>query len=205
MSPDPEPTDSRAPSPNPGPIGSLTGHLRTTPRNARWPLAVLASLVLLLGILIGSGAASTDRSESDELRAEQSASDETIEDLTAENAELEGQLSDLEGQVTDLEDRLQGVEDLETALSQRESEVEALEQALDEREAELDEREADLDGREAQGDGGDEDGGQSDGGDDSVHYENCDAARAAGAAPVHEGDPGYGRHLDRDGDGVGCE
>ncbi|MDX3559056.1 excalibur calcium-binding domain-containing protein [Streptomyces europaeiscabiei] len=38
-----------------------------------------------------------------------------------------------------------------------------------------------------------------------VYYENCDAARAAGAAPVHAGDPGYGPHLDRDGDGVGCE
>ncbi|WP_344101297.1 excalibur calcium-binding domain-containing protein [Nocardiopsis rhodophaea] len=36
-------------------------------------------------------------------------------------------------------------------------------------------------------------------------YENCDAARAAGAAPVREGDPGYGLHLDRDRDGVGCE
>ncbi|MFJ9887691.1 excalibur calcium-binding domain-containing protein [Streptomyces sp. NPDC091287] len=36
-------------------------------------------------------------------------------------------------------------------------------------------------------------------------YENCDAARAAGAAPVEEGDPGYAPHLDRDGDGVGCE
>ncbi|WP_405752958.1 excalibur calcium-binding domain-containing protein [Streptomyces sp. NBC_00012] len=36
-------------------------------------------------------------------------------------------------------------------------------------------------------------------------YANCSAARAAGAAPVHTGEPGYGRHLDRDGDGVGCE
>ncbi|MCZ1004582.1 excalibur calcium-binding domain-containing protein [Streptomyces mirabilis] len=34
---------------------------------------------------------------------------------------------------------------------------------------------------------------------------DCAAARAAGAAPVHVGDPGYSRHLDRDGDGVGCE
>jgi hypothetical protein len=39
----------------------------------------------------------------------------------------------------------------------------------------------------------------------TVHYRNCDAARAAGAAPVRTGDPGYARHLDRDGDGVGCE
>ena len=36
-------------------------------------------------------------------------------------------------------------------------------------------------------------------------YANCSAARAAGAAPVRRGDPGYGPRLDRDGDGVGCE
>lgn len=36
-------------------------------------------------------------------------------------------------------------------------------------------------------------------------YRNCAEARAAGAAPVRVGDPGYGRHLDRDNDGVGCE
>ena len=36
-------------------------------------------------------------------------------------------------------------------------------------------------------------------------FANCSQARAAGAAPVREGDPGYGRHLDRDGDGIGCE
>jgi hypothetical protein len=36
-------------------------------------------------------------------------------------------------------------------------------------------------------------------------FRNCAAARAAGAAPVKRGDPGYGSHLDRDDDGVGCE
>jgi hypothetical protein len=44
-----------------------------------------------------------------------------------------------------------------------------------------------------------------DSGGDSVYYDNCAAARAAGAAPVHRGEPGYGRHLDRDGDGTGCD
>lgn len=39
----------------------------------------------------------------------------------------------------------------------------------------------------------------------SVFYQNCDAVRAAGAAPIRAGDPGYSRKLDRDGDGVGCE
>lgn len=39
----------------------------------------------------------------------------------------------------------------------------------------------------------------------SVYFGNCDAVRAAGAAPIRLGDPGYGNHLDRDGDGTGCE
>ena len=36
-------------------------------------------------------------------------------------------------------------------------------------------------------------------------FKNCAAAKAAGAAPVRIGDPGYGAHLDGDGDGVACE
>lgn len=39
----------------------------------------------------------------------------------------------------------------------------------------------------------------------SAYYANCDAARAAGAAPLHVGDPGYRTGLDRDHDGVACE
>jgi hypothetical protein len=39
----------------------------------------------------------------------------------------------------------------------------------------------------------------------TTYYRNCSHARAAGAAPVRVGEPGYGKHLDRDGDGVGCE
>ena len=36
-------------------------------------------------------------------------------------------------------------------------------------------------------------------------FRNCSEARAAGAAPVRRGEPGYGPHLDRDNDGIGCE
>jgi len=39
----------------------------------------------------------------------------------------------------------------------------------------------------------------------SAYYRNCSAARAAGAAPVYRGERGYGSHLDRDNDGIGCE
>jgi hypothetical protein len=38
-----------------------------------------------------------------------------------------------------------------------------------------------------------------------VHFPNCASARAAGAAPLRRGDPGYRPGLDRDDDGVACE
>jgi Excalibur calcium-binding domain len=34
---------------------------------------------------------------------------------------------------------------------------------------------------------------------------NCDFARLVGLAPARRGEPGYWKHLDRDGDGVACE
>lgn len=40
---------------------------------------------------------------------------------------------------------------------------------------------------------------------DGPPYQNCDAVRAAGAAPIREGDPGFESKFDGDGDGVGCE
>jgi hypothetical protein len=39
----------------------------------------------------------------------------------------------------------------------------------------------------------------------SVYYANCAAARAAGVAPLHRGEPGYRAGLDRDNDGIACE
>jgi hypothetical protein len=39
----------------------------------------------------------------------------------------------------------------------------------------------------------------------SVYYSNCADARAHGAAPIYQGQPGYRPGLDRDGDGIACE
>jgi hypothetical protein len=39
----------------------------------------------------------------------------------------------------------------------------------------------------------------------AVQYESCRDAFFAGALPLFAGDPGYGPHLDRDGDGEACE
>jgi hypothetical protein len=43
------------------------------------------------------------------------------------------------------------------------------------------------------------------GGGGAGYYASCKAARAAGAAPLRRGDPGYRSGLDRDGDGIACE
>ena len=39
----------------------------------------------------------------------------------------------------------------------------------------------------------------------TVYYSGCHEARAAGAAPLHRGDPGYRAEMDGDGDGIACE
>lgn len=38
-----------------------------------------------------------------------------------------------------------------------------------------------------------------------VYYRNCTEARAAGVTPLYRGQPGYGEHMDGDGDGIACE
>ncbi|MGY1884138.1 DUF1524 domain-containing protein [Blastococcus sp. SYSU DS0753] len=40
---------------------------------------------------------------------------------------------------------------------------------------------------------------------EGVHYQNCAAVRAAGAAPIHPGEPGWQPKFDGNQDGVGCE
>lgn len=40
---------------------------------------------------------------------------------------------------------------------------------------------------------------------DTVYYKNCGEARAAGAAPIERGEPGYRPELDRNNDGIACE
>jgi hypothetical protein len=39
----------------------------------------------------------------------------------------------------------------------------------------------------------------------AIYYKNCAATRAAGAAPIQKGEPGYRSALDRDRDGTACD
>lgn len=38
-----------------------------------------------------------------------------------------------------------------------------------------------------------------------AYYKNCTEVRKAGKAPIYRGQPGYAKHLDRDGDDIACE
>jgi hypothetical protein len=40
---------------------------------------------------------------------------------------------------------------------------------------------------------------------EEISYPSCAAARTVRATPIRRGEPGYGPHLDRDGDGIACE
>ena len=42
-------------------------------------------------------------------------------------------------------------------------------------------------------------------GTSSVYFPNCTAARKAGKSNIRRGQAGYGKHLDRDNDGIACE
>jgi hypothetical protein len=48
-------------------------------------------------------------------------------------------------------------------------------------------------------------GSSAGGGGAEPYYKNCDAVRAAGAAPIYPGDPGFQPKFDANDDGVGCE
>lgn len=85
--------------------------------------------------------------------------------------------------------------------AQEQEQAQAQEQARAEAQAEA-ERQAEAD-RAAQEAEEDTSSGSSGSGD--VYYANCDAARAAGAAPLHAGGPGYRSAMDGDGDGIACE
>ncbi|GAE95014.1 staphylococcus nuclease domain [Gracilibacillus boraciitolerans JCM 21714] len=43
------------------------------------------------------------------------------------------------------------------------------------------------------------------GNQDGIYFANCSEAHKAGVTPLYEGDPGYGSHMDGDGDGIACE
>lgn len=204
---------------------------RTAPREAPkkrravpLPFAVGGAVaVLILGVLLGAaGGGASDPTESDEYIALQADHDESVAEAAKLERDLgasERELSAIEGEVEELvaaaADAETGFAARDTALQARETDVQTRETAVADRETAVSQRES------TSRSSSNSAAGSSTGGASaqqpaaqpqqpaapapSTYYKNCTAAREAGAAPVRAGQPGYGSHLDRDGDGVGCE
>jgi excalibur calcium-binding domain-containing protein len=187
---------------------------QSTGRRRRWLRWAVPLLAFLLGACVGGVGDQTDVTSAPQYRTLQ-------EDLQVARDEA-GALGD---EVAAAEEQTQAAAAAaEARLAEQTAAITQRGTALDQREQELAARESALRTAEvARGSGAgsaSSTGSSSSGAGSSApvvepepepeapvgtSYDNCSAARDASAAPVRAGDPGYGRHLDRDGDGVGCE
>lgn len=137
-----------------------------------------------------------------------------------ENAEITKKNEELTKQSKELETKL-------TAADKKYKEIEEEKKKLEEKVAQLDKEKSDLLAQNeklksapvatntpAKSNNTSSGGGSSGGSSNTtpapkpqnnVYYKNCSEVRAAGKAPIYRGQPGYAKHLDRDGDGIACE
>lgn len=169
-----------------------------------WVVAATGATALFIGVGIGAadtGQASdrstiTDLEEQLTLSQEESASAATaLDDAVKSHTEATATLSDERDTLADrVETLTRSVEELTQQVSDEPAKTSAEKKRADDAEAQAAASVASPEPAPAPAPA-----------PANTHYQNCTAARAAGAAPVYAGDPGYGPHLDRDGDGVGCE
>ena len=175
----------------------------TTVRTA----SIVGASALILGIVMGANAGREEPTQSKAyltLLTDFEATSDDLSGLTREAESLSDQKAELQSQNAELESENREMRAAQTELERDQerlaSEFEALELRLDE----IEEREAAVAAAEAEIVNS-EPAPVAPAPPATAYFDNCTAARNAGAAPVRTGDPGYGRHLDRDGDGVGCE
>jgi multidrug efflux pump subunit AcrA (membrane-fusion protein) len=178
----------------------------------RWAMPLVA---FVLGVGVGGAGNGTDVTTTPQYQSLQAQLD-TVQDQAGELSDEVAAGQERERQAAaaaqaEIEQQTAAISQRATALDQREQDLVAREGALQAAE------QAASSSRTGTSAGGSSSGSVSSGAGGasvvapepqvsaSASYGNCSEARAAGAAPVRVGDPGYGRHLDRDGDGVGCE
>lgn len=174
-------------------------------------LPVTAVLAFLIGVGAGGGGEGSPEGQAaevadleeqvagvkkqlDELGTQVNDIQETVEAPEAEQAE---RVEELEGQVASLREQVTALKEERDALEARNSEQAERFQQL---ESELASAQQSPSGGSSGGTSPSQGGSGSD-----AKYANCSEARAAGAAPLHRGDPGYDNSLDGDNDGVACE
>lgn len=167
----------------------------TRPKRSKWLTIGLPIGGALFVFLLGSGVGSSDaQAELGELRQEKQELAENVASSTVTNEQAAKDLEAADALKVSLELQMQAKE---TEISQLKEQVIALQTNVQDLQAQAQAQAAAVTTPNAFAAPAPQSA--------SAYFSNCDEARAAGAAPVRVGDPGYGRHLDRDGDGVGCE
>ncbi|MEB4613430.1 excalibur calcium-binding domain-containing protein [Leucobacter sp. M11] len=189
------------------------------PARRGWKRFLPAALVLIAGIFVGGIGSAGERASLNQakssLTSQVSTFQEDVGTLKAQVQELEGKLTAAESERDAARSEQQAAatdaETLRTSLATVTGERDRLAEEKAALDVTLEEREetiASIQSEDANVPLGFAGAAASDPAPEqapAAYYQNCTAARNAGAAPVYSGDPGYGRHLDRDGDGVGCE
>ncbi|MFC7439660.1 excalibur calcium-binding domain-containing protein [Laceyella putida] len=164
-----------------------------------------AALFVLCFILIGILAPSQPQPVEDTAKAEIEAELDKAKKQLAKNNEQLKQLKQLQQQNEELKKSKQ---DLEAKLKACEEEKKKLQEEITKKENELkaaEEEKKQQTTTSSSSSSSSNDSPSTESRSSSVYYANCSEARAAGAAPIYAGEPGYAKKLDRDGDGVACE
>ncbi len=160
----------------------------------------------LVAFLIGIGAAScgeTKPTESHEYKNLSAKYSDTQNELQRMHMELDSAKSDLKtaSQKADMWDK----EQEEKKAAEEKAAKEKAEQERVEREKAEQEKAAQQAQQQAQQQIQQRSQMSAPAPDTYAYYQNCDAVRAAGRAPLYAGQPGYRSALDRDHDGIACE
>jgi len=167
--------------------------------------AIVAGSTLVVGMLLGAGMGATTSqtqvaslaSEVSSLKTEVTEAAETVTDASADVEAAAAQVAEAKAEVEKVKGQLAAstskITEMETAATAAQAE-------LDSRASQIADLQGKVSAQSAPAPAPAQPVAPS-----TVSFANCTEARAAGAAPVRRGDPGYGKHLDRDGDGIGCE
>lgn len=164
---------------------------RSRPPGAGLMIAI-AVAGLALGVIVGVVVTA----------GQQADANQAITDAQNIQAQLDEKNADIEAQRTQIKKQRDEVAEREQALGEREAQLKEREKALEQQEQQQQEQQQQEEQQQNNDNGPGNGNGDNPG---TVFYWNCDAVRAAGAAPLSDGQPGYLPHLDRNGNGVACE
>lgn len=195
-----------------------------------WPLMIGGLILFILGATFGSNDSSAQALSEEKQHSEKLT--QQMNDLTKKNEDLQKKYDELSTKLasinTNSDDDQKEISSLKDQISTLTADKDALAEQLKTEQANSENLKQQLESAKSQpvasapdssvssfsdsnsssSSSNDSNQSEPDSGNSSnsnVYYKNCTAARAAGAAPLRTGDPGYAPHLDRDGDGLACE